>query len=523
MSGHVRKGRRYLSPLAATGSLQIGDWVRDDLPDLLWPVLVLAEQGTIAGLKFTHWQKAVQQDLLGKVEPQVLADGLDGRLTSLDRLAAVDPAAERCVRERAIQHSLLSDAVERVLASYPAGERPASWLIRSDFTVAGRAEIDFLARAIIEVLKDDHREGILKCLPIWSAVQAGRFRSSQETIDLLKVYPGDPATRPKADSVIRASWSAMKGLLNDRQPDYFDESKKWARVFWGVNSMTTGCLRERDNEEDASVQQEEEGSILSPSVAPKGGENLQDLAMALLSSYVEALETAPSRFYDPERQEVHSGLVMRAGREVITALAAPDLWCMEHGAHIGRMLVEVRIYMEWMALQDPSIYKSYQHYGAGKAKLYARIASEIGEDRIDASVKDAIDELKRLSHNDEILDHRVVDTRDSFAEGKSVRSMAEECGLLDLYRHAYSLASGVSHSEWWSVETHAMERCQNVLHRGHLIPSLSLDPGGNVPLARSWVDQLHALIWISLQLLGTERRAVDEAFRWLSTDEDSSS
>jgi hypothetical protein len=93
--------------------------------------------------------------------------------------------------------------------------------------------------------------------------------------------------------------------------------------------------------------------------------------------------------------------------------------------------------------------------------------------------------------------------------------MAEECGLLDLYRHAYYIASGVTHSEWWSVETHSMERCLNVLHRGHLIPSMSLSAGGNVPLAESWVDQLHALIRTSLAILGTDRTAVAEAFAWL--------
>lgn len=230
---------------------------------------------------------------------------------------------------------------------------------------------------------------------------------------------------------------------------------------------------------------------------------------------VEALETSPARLYDQERQEVISGLAMRAGREVIAALGVPDLWCMEHGAHIGRMLVEVRIYQEWMARQDPSTYRDYQNYGAGKAKLYARIAAEIPEDQVDPSVRDAIDELTRLSHNDDVLDHRIVDTRDSFADGNSIRSMAEECGLLDLYRHAYSLSSGVAHSEWWSVETHAMERCQNILHRGHLIPSLSLS-APNVALAGSWVDLFHALIWRSLAILGTDESAARNAFSWLS-------
>ncbi len=93
--------------------------------------------------------------------------------------------------------------------------------------------------------------------------------------------------------------------------------------------------------------------------------------------------------------------------------------------------------------------------------------------------------------------------------------MAEECGLLDLYRQAYYMASGVAHSEWWSIETHAMARCLNVLHGGHLIPSLSLNSGGNVKLATSWVDQLYTLIRISLQILRTDKNAVENAFAWL--------
>jgi hypothetical protein len=99
--------------------------------------------------------------------------------------------------------------------------------------------------------------------------------------------------------------------------------------------------------------------------------------------------------------------------------------------------------------------------------------------------------------------------------------MAEEVGMLDLYRHTYQLQSGIAHSEWWSVELHAMERCLNILHRGHLMPSLSLSHGGNVEFARSWVIALHGLIQMSLHILGTDKVAVASAFDWLaSTDDD---
>lgn len=530
LAGHVRTGRTYRSPLAATGVLEIADWVRDDLPDLLWPALTLSELGTAEAVRFVRWQKAVQEDLSGKAEPGFIAECLDARLTNLDRLTTQIPEAKVVINARAKEHDLLPESVANVLASYPL--RPAEWLIDREMRPPREDEIHLLTRAVLEVLKDGHREAVIKCLYIWSSVQAGTFTTSAEMIELLKPYPNDPKTRGKADSVARATWGAHKGALLHKDESHFADSIKWAKVFWGTNSMTTRCIRlreiqaeEHDTEEvavDAPVEAPSDDEASASGSAAQSGDHLRQLAMDLLASYVEALETSPAHLHERERQEVHSGLVSRAGRDVITALGAPDLWCMEHGAHIIRVLVEVRIYVQWMAQQDPSIYRAFQDYGAGKAKLYARILDELPEEARQADFVEALEDLERLSHNDPIFDHRVVDTRDSFAEGKSIRAMAEECGLLDLYRQAYYMASGVAHSEWWSIETHAMERCLNVLHGGHLIPSLSLNSGGNVQLASSWVDQLYALIQISLRILGTDENAVKAAFDWLDGEADAS-
>jgi Family of unknown function (DUF5677) len=185
------------------------------------------------------------------------------------------------------------------------------------------------------------------------------------------------------------------------------------------------------------------------------------------------------------------------------------------------MLVELRITMRWMAIQeDPSIYQQYKEYGAGKAKLYSRLMAQIPEEWLVPETGEARDELERLSHNDETVDFRVVDLRSTFAEGKTLRDMADECGLLDLYRHGYQLNSGIAHSEWWSVEMHCMEPCRNVLHRGHLIPSLTLTAGRNDDLARAWVIALYGLIRESLAILGTDPSAVETAFAWLNDRDD---
>ena len=82
------------------------------------------------------------------------------------------------------------------------------------------------------MIADEHREAVIKCLFIWSSVQAGTFSGDALTIDLLKTYPNDMALRPRADGVVRASWSAMKGACLVRDPDALDASVRWAKVFW---------------------------------------------------------------------------------------------------------------------------------------------------------------------------------------------------------------------------------------------------------------------------------------------------
>ncbi|MGC5078140.1 DUF5677 domain-containing protein [Agrococcus sp. DT81.2] len=523
LAGHVRAGRVFKSPLAATGMLRVENWRKDDLPDLLWPVLVTAEQGDESMRRFVRWQAAVQEGLAHHDEPAFVAEALDGRLTSLASLARRFADAGDVILTAAAERGLLSPKVTTALASYP--ELPAPWLVGNvTVTQPDGTTLEFLHSAVAEIWVDEHRESLVKCLRTWSTVQAGTFRSSPETIELLKLFPTDPGTVDSAGAAVRAMWNAHKALLLSENGNRFADALAWARVFWGVNSMTTRCVRKRDTRA-ASEQDHPSGAnpapasggatSPNPSEVPEGGAHLRRLAMDLISSFVEALETAPARLHDPERQEVVSGLVVRAGRDVVAVLGAPDLWCIEHGAHIGRMLVECKIYLHWMATQDPAIYRQFQEYGAGKAKLYARIADELPEDARTDGFRESVAELERLSHNDLPFDSRSVDTRDSFAEGKSIRAMAEEAGLLDFYRQAYSLASGVSHSEWWSLEAHSMEPCLNVLHGGHRVPNLSLSKGGNVELAGSWVDQLHSIMRAGLSILDTDTGCVSRAFAWL--------
>jgi hypothetical protein len=74
------------------------------------------------------------------------------------------------------------------------------------------------------------------------------------------------------------------------------------------------------------------------------------------------------------------------------------------------------------------------------------LANEVPRHWLIEGLEESISMIEGASHNDEVLDDRTVDIRATFADGKSQRSMADECDLSDLYRHAYQMQSGVAHS-----------------------------------------------------------------------------
>lgn len=518
MAGHIRKGRIYTPPLAASGVLHVENWVKEDLPDFLWPAIILSKYGDSGARRFICWQKAVQKRLLAKNEEEIswIADRLDGRFSHLAELVEKIPEASKVILEEAKCCHLLPENLCKALAIYP--NFPTPWLIGKivDEDPESRLVLELVHKALSYAM-DRHGEALIKCLYIWSRLQAGVFSADKDIIDLLRGYPQELDKLSKADAVIRASWGAYKGMLLIKGPNHFAKAKKWSQDFWKFNFTIAKCIRKQDwdlkNQEykdcyDDSKKNDYSAENAAPHIFEESDGCLRQFVTDLLSGFIETVELSNLTNITNEQREVVSGLISRAGRDLIAVLEAPSLWCVEHGAHIGRMLVEVKIYLAWMAQQDATIYRDFQEYGRGKAKLNSQILAEFPDEAKEGEFDADVEEFNRLSYNGGSIDLRAVDTRDTFANGKSVRKMAEEVGLLDFYRQTYTIFSGVTHSEWWSVEEYAMEPCINPLHGGHLVPSLSLNSGRNVDLVKSWIDQYCSLILMGLESLGV---GVDES------------
>ena len=56
---------------------------------------------------------------------------------------------------------------------------------------------------------DRHGEAIIKCLYIWSRLQASVFSADKDIIDLLRGYPQELDKLSKSDAIIRENWGCL--------------------------------------------------------------------------------------------------------------------------------------------------------------------------------------------------------------------------------------------------------------------------------------------------------------------------
>lgn len=509
----------------ALEQFQLADWVRDDLPDMLWPAALIALEGDRGGIRFGRLQQEVN-----RVLPTEMV-ALDGRLTSLEAVpeasrATVLPALEREISNAGAMPGLLLAA----LRHYP--DLPGRWLLvdafdyRDDEHAADEA-LGFLSEVVRVVSLNAHREALLKFVPMAWAVVTGTFRSDQDTIDVLKTYPGDASLWSKADTVIRASFGASLAVEEMTHPELQPRRQQWAASFWRQNWKMAACWPAELNQdpgpdsesdpnfEDVTATQDRDATEPGPAAAAPPAEEadpadaLSDQLVATMSEHLDRyLRTALSAdlevdLLDPARHEVINALITRTGRSVISVLRAKHQWSSEHAASLLRELAETEILLVWLNAQPAAVYRQYQDYGRGKEKLMRRQMTELAGHFPDGPPEHLALALARMEKKlgGEWGEEFIEVNLDSNFAGKSMRTMATEVGLDYLYKHVYQGASAVLHGEWHTLEDNVMQRCLNPLHRFHQIPSLQAGFVSDPALANYFSDKFRQLVDLALGLL----------------------
>ncbi len=235
LQGHFKEGRVYRPPLPAYENTHPNDWVKEDLPDLLWVVLLVAHDGADGLIRF----RTLQEAIIARIGPERVAElgaPFDGRLTSFDRIAEdLRPVVLDVLASR---RDVVPDELIRLLRLYPGA--PARWLLVEPYLgehleIEADDALNDLAQSIAAVAGDGHRNALVKCAPIGWRVLAGKMTISDFELELLRNYPSDEATRSQADAVLRSEHAS--GDEDDcrlRQQRGWNPSHRGNRQEWSL-------------------------------------------------------------------------------------------------------------------------------------------------------------------------------------------------------------------------------------------------------------------------------------------------
>lgn len=484
------------------------EWVRDDLPDLLWPLCLVAQLGDRGLVYYREFQELVI-DVVGKEEVDELNIAVDGKLTSLERIpvGARDDIVE-AFRGHHRFGELLTREILGVMRMYE--NLPGGWLLVDPWTSKQNdleESMNWLAQAIVTVVGDRHLNALVKASTFGWLILTRRMRFPREFGEVLIDYPVNEEKRGAADAMILSSFLAFKAMDVQADPRIGDQRESWASRFWNTNRGLSACIPEGDvldadeAEDEGPPDASDAGDASDESepgegVAAVGDDTDEPEASSisigeLVEDYMSRLATIAGAFseafYDPDlalnlympaRSEVLAGLATRAIRGVAAVLRAPLMWTGENGANVMRMLFETRVVLLWLiAQEDDSIFEHYQDYGRGKRKLHKHhvetVAQELG-DSTPHEVMSVLEMLETRTGGEWAEEFQAVSVEGTFS-GKHLRTMAEEVGELDSYNHLFQTSSGVTHGEWWALEDYALQRCVNPLHRFHFVPDFDLD------------------------------------------------
>lgn len=519
LAGHYRQGRRFTPPIMAMAGSMANEWVRDDLPDLLWPLCLAALHGDPGLVYYREFQELVIQTV-GQEQIDELDVAVDGRLTSLDRTPVeIRDDIVEALRDHHRFEELLPEEILGVMRMY--GDLPGRWLLVDPWTVVGESHLEepmnFLARAVVTVVGDRHLNAIVKAATFGWLVLNRRVHFPSEFGEVLIDYPVNEEKRGAADAMILSSFLAFKAMDVQADPGIGELREDWASRFWNANRKLSACMPEDEVREASEAANEEPvsndagaGNASDEGESAEGAADTGDDAEEretseisigeLVDEYLKRLGSIAGAlseaFYDPDlalnlhrpaRAEVlvglatraiRVGLATRAIRGVAAVIRAPLMWTGENGANVMRMLFETRVVLLWlMAQDDESVFEQYQEYGRGKRKLHKRhveaVAEELGESTPD-EVMSVLEMLETRTGGEWAEEFQEVSVESTFS-GKNLRTMAEEVGELDSYNHRFQTSSGVTHGEWWALEDFALQRCVNPLHRFHFVPFFDLD------------------------------------------------
>lgn len=512
LGDHERRGRKFIPKMAS--HVKTLDGVRDDAPDFIWVAMI----GVLGGDASIRAFVDVQRAALLRNSRRGNRAKFDGRLSTLESWSAKDRAKHLGALVKVVEdENLLPDEVLAVLRLYD--DLPGAWLLLEPW--ADRTlDVDtddallLLARAIAEWARGDHLNALTKYLTFCWAALAGGMTWDPDFAEHVADFPANHSKRAGAGSMIRAAYSAHRGVLDGKDDPSIDTALGFASSFWNRNWRITNCILESDlaasraDEGDASPAPGADGDD-APNASPVGVIADNELVIGLVerceAQYFRLLDAyfdSPARdLVDPLPDEVTSGLILRAITGATSLCRAPHQWSSQFAATNLRQLAEIEIVLAWLKAH-PQDFATYRDYGLGHEKLaWLHVDDLVSSlDDLPEELVGVADKLEQRKRDAPVLDVTIVSVESTFT-GLSLRAMAKEVGLESLYRSVFQVSSSEIHGEWEPVSRENLQRCLNPLHRWHLVPATEPPWVEDPTLPTMVVKMMERLVGIGVEML----------------------
>jgi len=463
LQNHKRVGKKFIPPLLQypEGKISLVNWYRDFLPEFLWIALLCDQQGYRAAVdnavKLSDIVNSVVRDTKQKCGFCSASDYLS---ISSDERAELIPKIDHGLR------TVLDPCLGTILKFYP--DFPMGWLVSGKWmseTSMGLEGLEGIKNAV-RTRTDRFSKPAMECqvLAWFMDCKSGKikFPAGMDIPDpnLISEYPETDRSRAMAARV-RALLKAFAGMR--------EQKSDWVSSFWRQSFEISPCEYPSEDIVHGLPEAKDLTGILEigAQFSSEGRTELRDL-----------WNKARIDPYEPARTNVVAGLLARSLQFASDIAQNPYLWRMPIGAILIRCMVETEIRLQWLIkCGKKEDFKEYIDFGLGQEKLLVEHYKRISQsDRPDQQM--ILDDIEQREAwiNSQLYSFLLPVDIGGGAQGKDLRTLAEEADVLDLHRLVYSPLSSYIHGHWNAIARLNLSRCLNPLHGGHYLPELPQRP-----------------------------------------------
>jgi len=521
---HKRHRKTLLPPLAQLPVSPVS-WVKDLLPEVLWLDSVIASYDLRTSANILHATLDIV-DTTVSADPSHVVTGL------VSSFGLVPAEARSDLKKMLVTAGYFDYAFSReflsMISNYPSC--PMHWLVE-DVEISSHESnqgIEYAKEAVLRLFPSRATHASrCRMIPLARLAKHGKLvvtEQASEIVELLADYSEemDEERQKQAESVARAMFLSVQGMVSSQST--------WPADFWRRNYSISPC--DTEYHEIASSTSTPFSKRWFIDIVTASANSLSDRIMAMrmarhrreslatlakaLSDLMDAFKAASTKAaldtYELDRDDVLFGLVSRQFHLYYLIANDTRLWIPEYGLLFHRVMADTLIIGSWLAKRnDAELFRRFKTYSLGKQKLYKlhleqlRLRSGFDTEELEEMLSERISE--------EIMEEFLPIELGAAFEGTTIREMAIEANLKEVYDLVYAPTSSEVHGEWSSLKEYSLGVCANPLHRLHRLPRLLPEhvssPG--IPLTASSILADTVLMWLgSYGLAEPYSRAVDQ-------------